>query len=73
MNKDEVIALTLDYQVKFNPILANIADLRSDFGRLESELSVSRLVNSKVCDRVYNHNALQVFYKNFTKFLHNVI
>ena len=52
MRKDEVIALTLEYQAKFNSTLASIAELKSDFRRLESELSISRLVNSKLCDRV---------------------
>ena len=52
MSKDEVIALTLDYQAKFNSTLANIVDLKSDFGRLESELPIPRSFNSKLCDRV---------------------
>ena len=52
MNKDEVIALTLEYQAKFNSTVASIADLKSDFRRLESELSIFRSVNSKLCDRV---------------------
>ena len=52
MSKDEVIALTLEYKAKFNSTVASIADLKSDFRRLESELSVSRSVNSKLCDRV---------------------
>ena len=52
MSKDEVIALTLEYQAKFNSTVATIADLKSDFRRLESELSISRSVNSKLCDRV---------------------
>ena len=52
MIKDEVIALTLEYQAKFSLTLANIADLKSSVRRLESELSISRLVNSKLCNRV---------------------
>ena len=52
MSKDEVIALFLKYQAKFNSTVASTAELKSDFRRLESELSVSRLVNSKLCDRV---------------------
>ena len=42
MSKYEVIALTLDYQAKFNSILANIADLKSNFGRFETELFISK-------------------------------
>ena len=30
MSKNEVIALTLEYQAKFNLTLANITDLKSD-------------------------------------------
>ena len=52
MSKDEIIALTLEYQAKFNLTLASIADLKSGFRRLESELSISRSVNSKLCDTV---------------------
>ena len=52
MSKDEVTALTLEYQEKFNSTVASIADLKSDCGRLESELSISRSINSKFCDRV---------------------
>ena len=50
--KDEVIVLTLDYQAKFNSTLANIIDLKSDFGMLEPKLSISRSVNSKLYDKV---------------------
>ena len=50
MSKDEVIALTLEYQAKLNSTVASIADLKSDFRRLESELSISRSVNSKVIE-----------------------
>ena len=41
-SKDEIIALILEYRVKFNPTLANIEYLKSNFKRLESELSISR-------------------------------
>ena len=50
--KDEVIVLTLDCQAKFNSTLANIIDLKSDFGMLEPKLSISRSVNSKLYDKV---------------------
>ena len=35
MSKDEVIALTLKYQAKFNLTIASFADLKSDFRRFE--------------------------------------
>ena len=52
MNKDEVIALTLEYLAKFNSTLANIADLKSHLRRMESELPIFISVNSKLFDRV---------------------
>ena len=52
INKDEVIPQTLEYQAKFNSTVASIADLKSNFRRLESELSISRPINSKLCGRV---------------------
>ena len=52
MSKDDVIALTLEYQAKFSSTVASIADLKSDYRRLDSELSIPRSVNSKLCDRV---------------------
>ena len=52
MSKDEVIALILEYQAKFNSTVASIAELKSDFRRLESELFIARSINSKLCDRV---------------------
>ena len=52
ISKNEVIALTLEYQAKFNSTKASIADSKSDFRRLESKLSISMSVDSKLCDRV---------------------
>ena len=52
----KVIALTLEYQVKFDSTLSNInkevSELRSDFKKIESELSVSKNVNNKQHKRV---------------------
>ena len=54
--KDEVINLTLKYQAKFNNTLSSInkelSELFSDFKKIESELSVSKNVNSKLHERV---------------------
>ena len=56
LTKDEVIALTLEYQAKFDNTLSNInrelSELRNDFKKIESELSVSKNVNSKLHKRV---------------------
>ena len=50
LTKDEVIALTLEYQVKFDNTLSNINkelnELGKDLKKNESELSVSKNVNS---------------------------
>lgn len=42
----------MEYQVKFKLALAKTEELNSDFRRLESELALSRSVNSKLCDTV---------------------
>ena len=56
LTKDEVIALTLEYQAKFDNTLSNInrelSELRNDFKKIESELSASKNVNSKLRERV---------------------
>ena len=56
LTKDEVIALTLEYQSKFDNTLSNInrelSELRNDFKKIESELSVSKNVNNKLHQRV---------------------
>ena len=56
LTKDEVIALTLKSQAKFDNILSNInrelSVLRNDFKKIESELSVSKNVSSKLHERV---------------------
>ena len=56
LTKDEVIALTLEYQAKFDNTLSNInrelSELSNDFKKIESELSVSKNVNSKLHERV---------------------
>ena len=55
LTKDEVIALTLKSQAKFDNILSNInrelSVLRNDFKKIESELSVSKNVSSKLHER----------------------
>ena len=56
LTKDEVIILTLEYQSKFDNTIFNInkelSQLRSDFKKIESELSVSKNVNSKLHELV---------------------
>ena len=53
LTKDEVIALTLEYQTKFDNTLSNInkelSKLRNDFKKIESDLFVSKNVNNKLC------------------------
>ena len=52
LTKDEVIALILEYQAKFDNTLSNInreqSELRNDFKKIELELSVSKNVKSKL-------------------------
>ena len=56
MSKDDIIILVLDYQDKFNSTLANInkdiRELKYKFGKLESELVVSKSVNSNLCKKL---------------------
>ena len=56
LTKDEVISLTLEYQAKYDNTLSNInkelCELRNDFKKTETELFVSRNVNSKMHERV---------------------
>ena len=56
LTKDEVIAMGLEYQAKFNKTLSNInkelSELRNDFKKIESELSVIKNVNRKLHERV---------------------
>ena len=51
-----MIALILEYQAEFNNALSNInkelSQLRNDYKKIESELSVSKNVNSKLHERV---------------------
>ena len=49
LTKDEIIALTLEYQAKFDNTLFNInkelGKHRNEFKKIESELSVSKNLN----------------------------
>ena len=51
-----MIALILEYQAEFNNASSNInkelSQLRNDYKKIESELSVSKNVNSKFHERV---------------------
>ena len=54
--KDEIISLALDYQSKFVSTLAGIrnklSDLKKDFEQLRSDLSITKLVNTKLKEKV---------------------
>ena len=56
LHKDEIINLALDYQSKFDSTLAGIrnelSDLKEDFEQLRSDLSVTKLVNTKLKEKV---------------------
>ena len=56
LHKDEVINLALDYQSKFDSTLVGIrnelSDLKKDFEQLRSHLSVTKLVNTKLKEKV---------------------
>ena len=56
LHKDEIINLVLDYQNKFDSTLAGIrnelSDTRKDFEQLRSDLSITKLVNNKLKEKV---------------------
>ena len=56
LHKDEIINLALDYQSKFDSTLAGIrnelSDLKKDFEQLRSDLSVTKMVNTKLKEKV---------------------
>ena len=56
LSKDEVIALALEYQNKFDSTLTNIdkeiSDLRQNYEKMQSELYVSRQVSSKLNEQI---------------------
>ena len=56
MSKDDIIALALDYHDKFNSTLANvkkdIGELKYKFEKPESELVVSKSLNSNLCKKI---------------------
>ena len=56
MSKHDTITLALDYQDKFNSALVNIrkdtGELKYKFEKLESDLAVSRSVNSKLSKKL---------------------
>ena len=56
LHKDEIINFALDYQNKFDSTLAGIrnelSDLKKDFEQLRSDLSITKLVNTKLKEKV---------------------
>ena len=56
LNKEELVRLLLDYQGKFNSILDdlknNFDEIKTKFTKLESDVNISRNVNSKLSGRL---------------------
>ena len=56
LSKDEVTALVLEYQNKFDSTLTNInketSDLRQNYEKMQSELCVYRQVSSKLREQI---------------------
>ena len=56
LSKDEVTALVLEYQKKFDSTLTNInketSDLRQNYEKMQSELCVYRQVSSKLREQI---------------------
>ena len=55
LHKDEIIDLALDYQNKFDSMLAGtrneLSDLKKDFEQLRSNFSITNLVNTKLMEQ----------------------
>ena len=58
LNKEDLVYLLMDYQGEFNSILDdsknNFDELKGKITKLESDLNISRDVNSKLSDRLIN-------------------
>ena len=56
LNKNEIINLALDYHNKFDSMLAGIrnelSDLKKDFEQLRLDLSITKLVNTTLKEKV---------------------
>ena len=59
LGKEELVKLALEYQSKFdstltsiNDIKADLSELRRHYEKLESELLVTKQVNTKLCDQM---------------------
>ena len=56
LSKDEVIALALEYQSKFDSTLTNInkeiTDRMQNYEKMQSELRVSRQISSKLREQI---------------------
>ena len=56
LHKNEITNLTLDYQSKFDSTLAGIrnelSDLKKDLVQLKSDLSITKLVNTKLKEKL---------------------
>ena len=56
LHKDELISLALNYQSKFDTSLTviknELSDLKKDFEQLRSDLLITKLVNTKLIEKV---------------------
>ena len=59
LGKEEIIKLALEYQSKFDSTLSSINDikmhlseLRKYYEQLESDIVITKLVNTKLCDKM---------------------
>ena len=56
LHRNEIISLALDYQSKLDSTLAGVrnklSDLKKDFEQLRSDLSINKLLNTKIKEKV---------------------
>ena len=59
LGKEEIIKLALEYQSKFESTLSSINDIKTDlselrkyYEKLESDVKITKQVNTKLCDKM---------------------
>ena len=59
LGKEEIIKLALEYQSKFESTLSSINDIKTDlselrkyYEKLESDVIITKQVNTKLCDKM---------------------
>ena len=67
LGKEETIKLALEYQSKFDSRLCSINDIKMDLSelrkyceKLESDIIITKQVNTKLCDQIWSVKAERI-------------